>query len=137
MSEAGLSGENHATGTGSGVFAELGNAFESAREGLAALLELMLLEARRASLSLVWMLIAGLLAAMCLIATWLGLAAVAAMWMISGGMSPMTAVLAVVVANLLAAVVFVLACIRMSRNLLFSATRRQIVGESRPGDPGS
>lgn len=111
---------------GGGAFDEISNAFASAREGVAALLELLLLEARRASLSLVWMLVCTLLAAVCFIAVWLGLSAALALWMITGGIDPLLAVLVVTGVNLVAGAVFIGACVLMSRNLQFSATRRQL-----------
>lgn len=118
-----------------GVLDELLGAFASARESLAGFLELMALEARRASLSLVWMLVLGLLAGMCFIATWLGISAALAIGMISAGFAALTAVLLVALFNLVAGAIFILFCVRMSRNLMFAATRRQISGESRSEVP--
>lgn len=109
-----------------GVFDELANAFASARESVAALLELLLLELRRASLSLVWMLVCALLAAVCFVAVWIGLSAALALWMIADGIDPLLAVLSVTGINLLAALGFIGVCVLMSRNLQFSATRRQL-----------
>ncbi|AUN94972.1 hypothetical protein [Pseudazoarcus pumilus] len=93
---------------------------------MAALLELLLLELRRASLSLVWMLVCALLAAVCFVAVWIGLSAALALWMIADGIDPLLAVLSVTGINLLAALGFIGVCVLMSRNLQFSATRRQL-----------
>ena len=108
---------------GGGVFDEISNAFASAREGVAALMELLLLEARRASLSLVWMLVCALIAAVCFIAVWIGLSAALALWMMSAGVDALLAVLSVTGINLLAGAGFIGACVLMSRNLGFPATR--------------
>lgn len=120
-----------------GVFDELLGAFASARESLAGFLELMALEARRAGLSLVWMLVLGLLAGMCFIATWLGISAALAITMMSAGLGAVAAVLLVALFNLVAGVIFILCGVRMSRNLLFAATRRQISGASQSKVPKS
>ena len=90
----------------------------------------MSLEARRAGLALVWMVACGLVAAVCMVATWLGLMAALAMWAVALGLPPIAAVIAVAVANLLAGCVLIYACIGISRDLLFSATRRQVAGKS-------
>lgn len=52
-----------------GVLDELSGALASARSGVAGLLELATLEARRAGLSLVWMAACGFAAAICLVAS--------------------------------------------------------------------
>ncbi len=121
---------------GGGVFDEISNAFASAREGVAALMELLLLEARRASLSLVWMLVCALIAAVCFIAVWIGLSAALALWMMSAGVDALLAVLSVTGINLLAGAGFIGACVLMSRNLGFPATRRQLsLGARSEGEP--
>ncbi|MCK6369929.1 MAG: hypothetical protein L6Q83_01175 [Gammaproteobacteria bacterium] len=111
-----------------GVLDDLSGAFCSARAALAGLLELMSLEARRAGLALVWMAACGLIAAICMVAAWLGLLAAAAMWTISLGLSPITAVIAIAALNLLAGAALIRVCIGMSEDLRFSATRRQVAG---------
>jgi uncharacterized membrane protein YqjE len=93
---------------------------------VAALLELLLLELRRASLSLVWMLVCALLAAVCFIAVWVGVSAALVLWMIADGVDLLLAVLSVTGVNLLAALGFCGVCVWLSRNLAFSATRRQL-----------
>ncbi|MBA4742900.1 MAG: hypothetical protein H2060_09370 [Azoarcus sp.] len=121
-----MSGDAGCVNAGGGVFDEISNAFASAREGVSALIELLLLEARRASLSLVWMLVCALIAAVCFIAVWIGLSTALALWMMSSGVDPLFAVLSVTGVNLLAGAVFIGACVLMSRNLGFPATRRQL-----------
>jgi len=120
-------------GTGlpsTGVLAELSGAFTAARVGLAAFLELLSLEARRAGLALVWMLACGFIAAICVVTAWLGLMAAAALWVISLGLPAIAAVMALAAINLLAGAGLMTACMTMSRDLLFSATRRQVAGPS-------
>jgi len=94
------------------------------------LLDLMALEARRAGLALMWMVAWGLVAAICIVAAWLGLVAALAMWAVSLGLPPIAAVLAVAVINVTAGAVLIYVCLGISRDLLFSATRRQVAGTS-------
>ncbi len=112
-----------------GLLAELSRAFASAHAGFSNFIDLLALEARRAGLALVWMVASGLVAAICIVAAWLGAMAGLAMWAVSLGSPPIAAVIAVAVINLLAGAVLIYVCIGMSRDLLFSATRRQVAGE--------
>ena len=113
-----------------GVLEELSSALASARAALSNFLELISLEARRAGLALMWMVAWGFVAAICIVAAWLGLMAALAMWAVSLGFPPIAAVIAVAVINLVAGAVLIYVCIGMSRDLLFSATRRQVAGKS-------
>ena len=113
-----------------GVLDELSGAFASARAALSSFLDLMSLEARRAGLTLMWMVIWGFVAAICIVGAWVGLMAALAMWAVSLGFPPIAAVIAVAVINLAAGAVLICVCIGMSRDLLFSATRRQVAGRS-------
>ncbi len=88
--------------------------------------ELITLEIRRAGLTLMWMMILGVIAAILLVAAWFGLMAVLALWLVSVGMTWISAIALVALTNLLAAGVTIFACITLSRNLLFPATRRQL-----------
>lgn len=120
-----------------GVLDELSNAFASARAALSNFLDLVSLEARRAGLALLWMVAWGIVAAICIVTAWLGLMAALAMWAVSLGFPSLAAVIAVAVINLIAGAVLICVCIGMSRDLLFSATRRQVAGTSpvRPPAP--
>jgi len=109
---------------------QLASAFASARAALSNLLDLMALEARRAGLALMWMVAWGLVAAICIVAAWLGLVAALAMWAVSLGLPPIATVLAVAVINVAAGAVLIYVCLGISRDLLFSATRRQVAGTS-------
>jgi hypothetical protein len=111
-----------------GVLEELTATLASARAALTHFLSLVSLEARRAGLALVWMIALGLGAAICAVAAWLGVMAALAMWIVSLGLPPVAAVLLLAVLNLAACAVLALGCIRMSRDLLFPATRRQVAG---------
>ena len=112
-----------------GVLDELSGAFASARTALSSFLDLMSLEARRAGLTLMWMVVWGFVAAICIVGAWVGLMAALAMWAVSLGFPPIAAVIAVAVINLAAGAVLIYVCIGMSRDLLFSATRRQVAGK--------
>jgi len=120
-----------------GLLDELSSAFASARATLANFLDLLSLEARRAGLALMWIVVGAVVAAICMVGAWLGLMAALAMWAVSLGVPPLAAVIAVAVINLIAGAVLIYACIGASRNLLFSATRRQVAGNSpaRPPAP--
>jgi hypothetical protein len=119
-----------------GMLEGLASALASARAALSNFLDLMSLEARRAGLALMWMVAWGLVAAICIVAAWLGLVAALAMWAVSLGLPPIAAVLAVAVINLAAGAVLIYVCLGISRDLLFSATRRQVAGKS-PVKPAS
>jgi len=111
-----------------GVFEELSRAFASARAALSNFLDLVTLEVRRAGLTLMWMVVLGIVAGICVVAAWLGLMVALAMTAVEFGVSPIMAAFGVVLVNLVLAGVLVRICIGMSRNLLFAATRRQVAG---------
>jgi len=113
-----------------GVFDELSKVFAFARETLSEFLELVSLESRRAGLTLVWMLVGGLIAAIFIVTAWTGLMAALAMYVVSLGMLPVAAVIAVAAVNLVAGAGMLYWCIGLSRHLLFTATRRQLANAS-------
>lgn len=112
-----------------GVLDELSGALGSARSAFSSFLELISLEARRAGLALMWMVAWGLVAAICIVAAWLGLMAALAMWAVSLGLPPIAAVIAFALINLAAGAGLIYVCVGISRALLFSATRRQVAGK--------
>jgi hypothetical protein len=112
-----------------GVLEELSKALASVRAALSNFLDLISLEARRAGLALMWMVAWGIVAGICIVAAWLGLMTALAMWAVSLGLPPIAAVIAVAGINLVAGAVLIYMCICMSRDLLFSATRRQVAGK--------
>ena len=113
-----------------GVVGELSTALASARATLSNILDLISLEASRAGIALMWMVAFGVVAAVCMVAAWLGLMAALAMGAVALGLTPVAAVIAVALVNLLAGAILIKVSIGMSRDLLFSATRRQVAGKS-------
>lgn len=115
-----------------GVLAELADTLAAARRVISDFLELLLLETRRAGLALAWMVACGAVAAILVVTAWLGFMAAFALWAVSLGIPWATAVIAISLANLLAAAITVSVCIRISRDLLFPATRRQLEEKPAP-----
>ena len=113
-----------------GVLEELSDTFASARRVISDFLELLSLETRRAGLALVGMVACGAVAAILVVTAWLGFMAALALWAVSLGISWVTAVTVISLVNLLAAAIVTYVCIRMSRDLLFPATRGQL--EAKP-----
>src|SRR6185369_7118631 len=111
-----------------GVLEEASRVVGAVRETVSSFLELVTLEAHRAGAALVWMIAFGVVAGVCVIATWLGLMAALAMWVTSAGLSPILAVLLVALLNLALAGALAYAAVRKSDSLTFPSTRRQISG---------
>lgn len=116
-----------------GVFDELSKVFSFARQTLSDFLELVSLEARGAGLALVWMIVGGLIAAILIVMAWAGLMGALVMYIVSLGMLPIAAVIVVAAVNLMAGAGILYWCLGLSRHLLFVATRRQLMGDSRVG----
>lgn len=112
-----------------GVIEELSRVFSSVRTACSDFLELLSLEARRAGLALMWMVICGVVAALCIVSAWLGLMVALIMWAVSLGCSPAVAVLGITILNGAAGAALIYRGINMSHDLLFSATRRQLAGK--------
>jgi uncharacterized membrane protein YqjE len=112
-----------------GILDELSRALHSARSALSAFLELVALEARGAGVALVWMLAGSLLSVVFFVAAWLALMAGLAIWVVSLGMPPIAAAIAIAAINMLAGALLIHRCIGLSRAPLFSATRRQVAGQ--------
>lgn len=112
-----------------GIIDEVSGVFASARAALADFLDLLSLEARRAGLSLMWMVACGVVAAVCIVSAWLGLMAALVIVAVSLGCPLLVAVLAVVLINGAAGGVLIYRGMGMSHGLLFSATRRQLAGK--------
>lgn len=105
---------------------ELTATFASARTLLSDVLDLFTLEARRAGLTLLLMLACGVIGALLAATAWLGLMAALALWAVAQGADWQVAIAAVAVGNLGAAAALMWYCLRVSRSLLFPATRRQL-----------
>lgn len=113
-----------------GIIDELSGVFASARAALADFLDLVSLEARRAGLSLMWMVACGVVAAVCIVSAWLGLMAALVIAAVSLGCPLLAAVLAVALINGAAGGLLIYRGISISHDLRFSATRRQLSGKS-------
>ena len=113
-----------------GVFEELARAASSARETFSSFLNLVALEARRAGVALVWMVVGSIAAALFVVTAWLGLMAALVMGAMLIGVPAITAVVIVALINLGMAAVLVYWCIGKSRDLLFPATQRQLAGKT-------
>ena len=105
---------------------ELSGAISSARGLLSSILDLFTLEARRAGLTLVLMLACGAIGAILVVAAWLGLMAAVTLWAVSVGITWQAAVAVTAFSNLAVAAALFWLCARVSRDLLFPATRRQL-----------
>ena len=114
---------------------ELSSALDAARAAVSNFLDLVALEARGAGLALMWMVVWGLAAALCIIATWLGLMTALGLWAVSLGFSPIATVIVIALVNLAAGAGLIKMCIQMSRALLFPAVRRQVSGRSSVQQP--
>jgi uncharacterized membrane protein YqjE len=108
------------------MFDEISGVLASTRGLVSSLLDLLTLEARRAGLALALMLACGAAGALLVAAAWLGLMAVLALWAVAYGSSWQVALAAVTLANLALAAALFWLCARVSRGLLFAATRRQL-----------
>lgn len=112
----------------SGVIDELSGALAAVRTAVSSVLDLLSLEARRAGLALLWIVILGLVAAICIVTSWLALMAAIAMWAVAAGFPLLGSVIVVALINCLGGVLLIRTCFGISRDLLFSATRRQFAG---------
>ena len=109
-----------------GIAGELSAVFAGARGLLSSVLDLFTLEARRAGMTLVVMLACGAIGAILVVAVWLGLMLLLALWSVNHGIGWEAAIAALVLANLAGAAALLGLCVRVSRGLLFSGTRRQL-----------
>lgn len=89
-------------------------------------LHLVALEARRAGQNLVYMIIAGIMAAALLIGVWLGLVTAAVLWLIEHDFTASTAILLAVAVNFLLTLILVGVIKSKSRYLQFPATVRSL-----------
>jgi len=109
---------------------ELSSALAAVRAAVLNFLDLIALEARGAGLALMWMVVWGLVAALCIIVAWLGVVTALGLWAISLGLSPIATVIVIAMVNLAAGAGLIKMCTQMSRALLFPAVRRQVSGLS-------
>jgi hypothetical protein len=93
-------------------------------------LDLIALEARGAGLALMWMVVWGLVAALCIIVAWLGVVTALGLWAISLGLSPIATGDRDCDGQSGCRRRLIKMCTQMSRALLFPAVRRQVSGQS-------
>lgn len=104
----------------------IANAFGSVQQVFADLFRLFSFEVHRVGLTLMWMVTLGAMAAMLMVAAWLGLMSALALWAISLGLTWINAIVLMALVNLVTAAMVMLFCLYLSQNLLFPATRRQL-----------
>lgn len=117
---------------GTGVLGEVSNLMSSGRRIVSGFVDLVVLEGRRAGIALAWMVGLGLAAGLLAVTAWLGLMAVAALALMAADVSPILSIFIVVVLNLAAAGGAVFVCVKKSKDLLFTASRRQISSKAGP-----
>jgi uncharacterized membrane protein YqjE len=108
------------------ISGEIVNTIAAIRRVISNFLDLATLEARRAGITFMWMVACGAIAAILAVTAWLSLVGAVAMWAVSYGISWTAVFMAIALVNLLAAALILSICVSMSRDLLFSATRRQV-----------
>lgn len=111
---------------GPGVLGEVANVLSAVRQTFSSTFDLLALETRRAGLTLIWMIALGLVTALLAVSAWLGLMAALALSAVAWGLSWIGAILILVVINLSAAAAAVFMCVKLSQDLLFVASRRQL-----------
>lgn len=111
---------------GGSVLGEVSAVIESARRVVSGMLDLVVLEGRRAGIALALMIGLGLAAAILVITAWMGVMVVVALGLILAGLSPILSILVVVALNLAGAGAAAFACVKKSKDLLFPAIRRQV-----------
>ncbi len=114
-----------ASSSPSKILGELTKVVSAVHLTAASALELLALETRRASLTLVWMIALALAAGLLVVSAWFGLMAVLAISAVALGLPWFAAILLLVVINLGVASGVIFMCIKMSKDLTFVASRRQ------------
>ena len=120
----------HSIPPGASVLSDVSGVIGSARRVVAGMLDLVVLEGRRAGIALALMIGLGLAAAILAITAWMGVMAAVALGLMAAGVSPLLSILIVVVINLAGAGAAVFVCLKKSKDLLFPATRRQVAGKA-------
>jgi uncharacterized membrane protein YqjE len=108
------------------VLSEVAGLWHELRELAHDQLRLAALETQQAGVSLAMMLGLGVIVAVLIVTAWLTLVAAGVLWMIDSDIAWPLSLLAAIIVNLVAATGLVLVIRRISRNLLFSATRRRL-----------
>jgi len=105
---------------------EISGAFAGARTLFSNALDLVALEAWRASVALSLILAGGALGAIVMVAAWLGAMAALTLWAMGAGFSGEAALAAIALGNVAIAGALLWLCVRLSRDLWFPATRQQL-----------
>jgi hypothetical protein len=108
------------------IVEELSGALAGARTLFSNAVDLVTLEAWRASVALSLILACGALGAIVIAAAWLGAMAALTLWAMGAGFSGEAALAAIALGNVAIAGALLWLCVRLSRDLWFPATRRQL-----------
>jgi uncharacterized membrane protein YqjE len=122
-------------GTGAGVGDLLGHMFGEAKCLVTDYAELAVLDARRAAVTLAWLLGAVLVVAVLLVTAWMGFVAALIVWMFAEGVSWPLAIAIAALVNILAAAAVGWYMRRLLKDLPFKALLRQLRGEDPPPAP--
>jgi uncharacterized membrane protein YqjE len=109
-----------------GILSGIAGAIASAREAVTNFVELVTLELRQAGHTLMWLVAIGVIVGLAIVGTWAALMVMLALWLVSLGASWLAAGAGVAGLNLLLAVGAIVVAFKLSRRLLFPATRRQL-----------
>ena len=116
-----------------GLGEEVGNLFASARRVVWSYVDLVSLETRRAGMTLAWMAAWSGVAALLISSAWLALMGATAFWAVAQGYSWAQVLVTIALLNaVIATGAIFLVVARMSRQLLFPATRRQLARRLAP-----
>ena len=108
------------------IIDEVSGALAGAKALLGNALDLVALEAWRASVAIALILACGALGVIVAAAAWLGAMAALVLWAMAAGISGEAALSVIVMGNLAIAGALLWLCVRLSRDLRFPATRRQL-----------
>lgn len=120
----------HATGTNEGSLLDIAlQVGQSVQTLIAEVLELLVQEGRLAVLSVIAMIACGVIGAVMLISTWLCMLGALAVTLAAASISWFSVFLILALSNLGLALIMLLVVRLLSRNLLFRASRRQLVAQ--------
>lgn len=124
-----------APGRGPGLGDLLGHMFGEAKSLVTDYAELAVLDARRAAVTLAWLLGAVLIVAVLLVTAWMGFVAALIVWMFAEGVSWPIAIAIAAVVNIVAAAGIAWYMRSLLKELPFKALLRQLRGEDPPPAP--
>ena len=113
----------------------VGHFFSEIRSLVADYAHLAVLDARRATLNLAWLLGTVLVVAVLVVSAWMGLLAALIIWASSAGVSWAVAIAVAALVNIGAAAALVWWGRHLVAELPFTALLRQLRGEPAPGEP--